>query len=226
VVLAAGLGKTWLSAFDVKQFDAKRVLFLAHREEILLQAQQTFQRLNPEIRSGLFTGQQQIWSDWMFASIQTISKSKTLQAFSPEHFDYMIVDEFHHATAPTYRRVIDYFQPKFLLGLTATPERTDQADLLALCDDNLVFEKTLRDAILDKELVPFAYFGVKDEFINYEEIPWRNGKFEPTALEHAFASHKRAQHALNQWVEKKQSRTLSFSKHLYFLLKQHLLLPL
>lgn len=220
VVLATGLGKTWLSAFDVKQFEAKRVLFIAHREEILLQAQQTFQRLNPEVSSSLFTGQQQVWSDWMFASVQTISKSKTLQAFSPEHFDYMIVDEFHHATAPTYRRVIDYFQPKFLLGLTATPERTDQADLLALCDDNLVFEKTLRDAILDKELVPFAYFGVKDEFINYEEIPWRNGKFEPTALENAFASHKRAQHALNHWIEKKQSRTLSFCisrKHAEFM---------
>lgn len=220
VVLATGLGKTWLSAFDVRQFNAKKVLFIAHREEILLQAQQTFQRLNPEVSSALFTGQTQIWSDWMFASIQTISKSRTLQSFLPEHFDYIIVDEFHHATAPTYRRVIDYFQPKFLLGLTATPERTDQADLLALCDDNLVFEKTLRDAIRDKELVPFAYFGIKDEFINYEEIPWRHGQFEPAALNNAFASHQRAQHALKHWREKKQTRTLSFCisrKHAEFM---------
>ncbi|MGO1247289.1 MAG: DEAD/DEAH box helicase family protein [Oceanisphaera sp.] len=210
VVMATGLGKTWLAAFDARQLNAKRLLFVAHRDEIIRQAQATFIRMNPKAHTGLYNGQQQQQADWLFASVQTLGRADHLQQFAQDHFDYIIIDEFHHATAPTYRKLLDHFRPRFLLGLTATPDRTDQADILALCDDNLVFERGLRDAIVDKHLVPFIYQGVYDEFINYDEIPWRNGRFDPDALDAAFASKKRAKHALNKWQEFKQSRTLAF----------------
>lgn len=210
VVMATGLGKTWLAAFDARQLKAKKLLFVAHRDEIIRQAQATFIRMNPSAHTGLYNGQQQQQADWLFASIQTLGREHHLQQFAHDHFDYIIVDEFHHATAPTYRRLLDHFRPQFLLGLTATPDRTDQADILALCDDNLVFERGLRDAIIDRHLVPFIYQGVYDEFINYDEIPWRNGRFDPEALDAAFASQKRAKHALEKWREFSQSRTLAF----------------
>lgn len=210
VVMATGLGKTWLAAFDARQLHAKKLLFVAHRDEIIRQAQATFIRMNPKAHTGLYSGQQQQQADWLFASVQTLGRAEHLQQFAQDHFDYIIVDEFHHSTSPTYRKLLDHFRPRFLLGLTATPDRTDQADILALCDDNLVFERGLRDAIIDKHLVPFIYQGVFDEFINYDEIPWRNGRFDPDALDAAFASQKRAQHALKKWQEFKQSRTLAF----------------
>lgn len=210
VVMATGLGKTWLAAFDAKQMQAERVLFVAHREEILLQAQATFVRMNPNAHTGLYNGQKQEQADWLFASIQTIGRADHLHQFAQNHFDYIVVDEFHHATAPSYRQLLDYFQPKFLLGLTATPERRDQASILALCDDNLVFERGLRDAIVGNHLAPFHYQGVYDEHVDYEEIPWRNGRFDPDALENAFASMGRARHAYEKWCALAQTRTLAF----------------
>ncbi|MDX1268806.1 MAG: DEAD/DEAH box helicase family protein, partial [Oceanisphaera sp.] len=153
VVMATGLGKTWLAAFDARQLKAQKLLFVAHRDEIIRQAQSTFIRMQPQAHTGLYNGQQQDQADWLFASVQTLGRAEHLRNFAPEHFDYIIVDEFHHATAPTYRRLLDHFRPHFLLGLTATPDRTDQADILALCDDNLVFERSLRDAIVDRHLV-------------------------------------------------------------------------
>nr|WP_239552578.1 DEAD/DEAH box helicase family protein [Oceanisphaera litoralis] len=210
VVMATGLGKTWLAAFDARQIQAQRLLFVAHRDEIIRQAQDTFIRLQPQAHTGLYTGERQEQADWLFASVQTLGRAEHLRNFKPDHFDYIIVDEFHHATAPTYRRLLDHFRPRFLLGLTATPDRTDQADILALCDDNLVFERGLRDAIVGRHLVPFVYQGVYDEHIDYNEIPWRNGRFDPEALDTAFASKKRARHALAQWQNFAQSRTLAF----------------
>ena len=139
VVLATGLGKTWLSAFDTVPFGARRVLFVAHREEILKQALATFRAIRPEATLGLYTGAEKApESEVLFASIQTLGKAEHLRRFSPRSFDYIIIDEFHHASARTYRRLIDYFEPEFILGLTATPERTDGGDLLALCGENLV----------------------------------------------------------------------------------------
>ncbi|WP_298718375.1 DEAD/DEAH box helicase family protein [uncultured Oceanisphaera sp.] len=210
VVMATGLGKTWLAAFDARQLKAKKLLFVAHRDEIIRQAQATFIRMQPTAHTGLYNGQQQDQADWLFASVQTLGRADHLRRFAPDHFDYIIVDEFHHATAPTYRRLLDHFRPRFLLGLTATPDRTDQADILALCDDNLVFERGLRDAIVDHHLVPFVYQGIYDEHIDYDEIPWRNGRFDPDALDAAFASKRRARHALEQWRTFARSRTLAF----------------
>ncbi|PSU99822.1 DEAD/DEAH box helicase [Photobacterium leiognathi subsp. mandapamensis] len=211
VVLATGMGKTWLSAFDAKQMNAKRVLFVAHREEILLQAERTFIQLNENIRTGRYNGtSKDTEANYLFASIQTIGRQEHLALFDKKHFDYVIVDEFHHASSSTYQSLLAYFEPAFLLGLTATPERSDQADILSLCDNNLVFERNLVHGIDDKILVPFDYFGIYDQFVNYQEIPWRNGKFDPATLDTAFATQQRAQHILKHWKEKKLTRTLAF----------------
>ncbi|WP_153766121.1 DEAD/DEAH box helicase family protein [Endozoicomonas sp. OPT23] len=211
VVLATGLGKTWLSAFDSIQSKAETVLFVAHREEILLQAEETFVRLRPEDKTGFYNGSEQTTdADLLFASIQTLGKTNHLEKFSPDHFDYIVVDEFHHASAQTYQRLLSYFKPKFLLGLTATPERTDQADILSLCDNNLVFERNLSFGINAKLLSPFHYYGIQDQHVDYEEIPWRSGRFDTETLATAFASRRRAKHILGHWEQRKQSRTLAF----------------
>ena len=211
VVLATGLGKTWLSAFDAKQLGARRILFVAHREEILYQAAETFVRIKPDSRVGFYMGKQRDHSvDILCASIQTLGKESHLERFAPQHFDYIVVDEFHHAAAPTYHRLLKYFAPQFLLGLTATPDRTDRSDILSLCDDNLVYEYPLFDGVRGDFLVPFHYYGIYDETVEYQEIPWRNGKFDPDLLAHKLATMGRARHALRVWNQHKQIRTLAF----------------
>ena len=211
VVLATGMGKTWLAAFDALQMNAKRVLFVAHREEILLQAQAVFNRLHANVRTGLFQGAvKQDSADFVFASVQSLSRPESLQRFNPEHFDYIVVDEFHHASAPSYRSILQHFSPRFLLGLTATPERTDQADILALCDNNLVFERNLVHGINAQLLAPIHYYGIFDKHVNYQEISWRNGHFDPQLINFAFATQMRAQHIYQHWLKHKQSRTLGF----------------
>ncbi|TMP39742.1 DEAD/DEAH box helicase family protein [Pseudoalteromonas rubra] len=210
MVLATGMGKTWLSVFDAQQMHAKRILFVAHREEILTQAQRTFARLL-QCKTGLYTGKQKDSNaDCLFASVQTLGQARHLQRFAPEHFDYIVVDEFHHASARVYRALLNYFTPQFLLGLTATPERTDQADILGLCDNNLVFERNLTQGIDNGTLVPFQYYGIWDQDVDYTAIPWCNGRFDPDALENQFATSKRAAHALKEWQARKQQRTLAF----------------
>lgn len=220
VVLATGLGKTWLSAFDSEQMNAKRVLFVAHREEILKQAKETFVRIRPDAKVGRYNGQKkELDVDMLFASIQTLGRASHLNLFGREHFDYIVVDEFHHAAASTYRKLLVHFEPRFLLGLTATPERTDQSDILALCDDNLVYTKDLFHGIETKLLCPFSYFGIADE-VNYQEITWRNGKFDPQQLENQLATNARARHNFRHWQDKHQSRTLAFcisKKHADFM---------
>lgn len=208
VVLATGLGKTWLSAFDSTAFE--RVLFVAHREEILTQALETFRLIRPHDVLGRYTGEEKsATSSVLFASIQTLSRQVHLDRFRKDEFDYIIVDEFHHAEAYTYRRLIDYFTPKFLLGLTATPERTDGADLLTLCGNNLVFRCDIAKGISDQLLCPFRYFGVPD-LVDYRNIPWRNKRFDENELTNAVATHARAQNALEQYQKRGGKRTLAF----------------
>lgn len=211
VVLATGLGKTWLSAFDAVQLGARRILFVAHREEILYQAAETFLRIKPSARVGFYMGQQRDATvDILCASVQTIGRAAHLELFNPRHFDYIVVDEFHHAAAPTYRRLLNHFAPQFLLGLTATPDRTDRSDILSLCDDNLVYEYPLFDGVRSQHLVPFHYYGIFDDDVDYTEIPWRNGKFDHRLLANKLATLGRARHALRQWRQYRQSRTLAF----------------
>ncbi|GAC08916.1 DUF3427 domain-containing protein [Paraglaciecola chathamensis] len=220
VVMATGTGKTWLSAFDARQIDAKRVLFVAHREEILAQAEKTFNRMFPNRRVGRYSGASKEKNvDLLFTSIQTLGKKQHLQEFRPSDFDYIVIDEFHHASANSYQKLLSYFTPTFMLGLTATPERTDQSDIYSLCDDNLVFEYDLFKGIESEILCPFDYRGIKD-VIDYKEISWRNGKFDPEQLENKLATTGRAKHSLKYWKKHKQSRTLGFcisTKHADFM---------
>lgn len=224
VVMGTGMGKTWLSAFDAKQIEATRILFVAHREEILTQAFNTFAKLWPEKSAGYYHGKSKDKSkEMLFASVQSLGKQQHLKNFAPDYFDYIVVDEFHHASAKTYLNILNYFDPKFLLGLTATPERTDQANILSLCHDNLVFERNLVHGIDSGILTPFHYYGIWDDSVDYQEIPWRNGKFDPAALDAQFATAQRAKHVFNHWQQKQQSRTLAFcvsKKHADFMAEQ------
>nr|WP_228530930.1 MULTISPECIES: DUF3427 domain-containing protein [Myxococcaceae] len=210
VVLATGLGKTWLSAFDSDRPEFRRVLFVAHREEILDQALKTFRRIRPSAHFGRYSGQEKApRADILFASIQTLGRQAHLDHFDPRAFDYIVVDEFHHASAKTYRRLLEHFEPAFLLGLTATPERSDGGDLLQLCGENLVFRCDLVDGIRRELLCPFHYFGVPDE-VDYRNIPWRSTRFDEEALTSAVATQARAQNILEQWRSRGGARTLGF----------------
>jgi superfamily II DNA or RNA helicase/HKD family nuclease/diadenosine tetraphosphate (Ap4A) HIT family hydrolase len=210
VVLATGLGKTYLAALDSNYPQYQRVLFVAHREEILTQAMDTFRWLRPDARMGSYTGQDKLPdAEVLLASIQTLGRMHHLKSFDRRAFDYIVVDEFHHAAAGTYRRLIDYFQPTFLLGLTATPERTDGGDLLALCQENLVYRCDFIDGIRRGLLCPFHYFGVPDE-VDYTNIPWRSSRFDEEELTKALATQARAQNALDQYRANAGTRTLAF----------------
>lgn len=208
VVMATGLGKTLLAAFDSNRPDFRRVLFIAHREEILRQSRDAFRRVRPDGRFGFFLGaDKDAEADVLFASIQTLQRN--LDRFESDQFDYVVVDEFHHAAAPTYRRAIESFRPKFLLGLTATPDRLDGADLLALCGNNLVFECDLVEGIKQERLAPFHYWGIKD-VADYAPIPWRSGRFDPDKLAEAIETEQRAEQALAEWRERSTGPTLAF----------------
>lgn len=145
----------------------------------------------------------------MFASIFTLSIQDHLQKFRPDEFDLIIIDEFHHAAANSYTKVIDYFSPSFLLGLTATPERTDGKDIFALCDGNVAYEIHFIEAIRHGWLSPFKYFGVKDD-IDYTQIKWLGRKYDPDDLLAAQLISDRAKNVYEKWHEHKQTKTLAF----------------
>lgn len=167
VVAAAGSGKTYLAAFDALNFSPKRLLYIVHEGSILKKALETFQDVfGNAVSYGIFSGEsKEMDADFVFATNLTMAKS--LELFPKDHFDYIIVDECHHATAETYRKIIGYFEPEFLLGLTATPERMDNQDVFDLFDKNVPYELRLRDAIINELVVPFKYYGIRDELINY-----------------------------------------------------------
>ena len=208
VVMATGLGKTWLAAFDSARPEFRRVLFVAHREEILRQSRDVFRRVRPDADLGLFMGDEKVRdAEAVFASVQTLHRH--LDRFARAAFDYVVIDEFHHAAASTYRRVLGHFEPKFLLGLTATPDRRDGADLLALCGDNLVFDCGLAEGIRREELSPFHYWGIAD-VTDYDPIPWRSGRFDPESLATAIETRERATKAFREWRAKGGGPTLAF----------------
>ncbi|MFO6462816.1 DUF3427 domain-containing protein [Jannaschia sp. KMU-145] len=210
VVLATGLGKTWLAAFDTIRARAGRIMFVAHRDEILTQAMAAFRKVRPEAMLGRYTGtEKEADSEILFASVQTLGRVGHLRQFDRDHFDYIVVDEFHHAAARTYQKLIEHFTPGFLLGLTATPDRTDGADLLGLCGENLVYECDLFRGIDAGHLSPFHYFGVPDD-VDYAQIPWRSGQFDPTALDAALATETRALNALEQYRKRATGPAIGF----------------
>jgi len=185
VIAATGIGKTFLSAFDFLQSGSGRLLFIAHRENILMQARQSYRSVLGNSHFGvLLSGSEKIDNmnnPGVFAMIQTLMKPEHHRQFVPDHFDYIVMDEFHHAQAAGYRAVLNYFKPKFFLGLTATPERMDGRDVLKLCDYNVAYELRLLDAVGKGWLTPFQYFAVYDK-TDYEQIKWTGTRYDENAL--------------------------------------------
>ncbi|NVJ52400.1 MAG: DUF3427 domain-containing protein [Campylobacteraceae bacterium] len=175
-IASTGIGKTFLSVFDIKQFAAKRVLFIVHREDILISARKSFEAVIKDKTMGFFTGNKKdTHCDFIFATIQTLSNY--YEKFEKNEFDYIVVDEAHHIASKSYECVKNYFEPKFLLGLTATANRTDEVSIFDFFDDNLACEITLNEA-LEKCLVSsFHYFGIEDiKELDYENLDLTNIK--------------------------------------------------
>ncbi|GAB4073762.1 DEAD/DEAH box helicase [Barrientosiimonas marina] len=165
VISATGTGKTYLAAFDVRRVAPIRMLFIVHRAQILEQAMADFQRVMGGMDKdfGILSGSsKQTNVTYLFATIQTISKQDVLNQFSTQEFDYILVDEVHKAGASSYLKVLDYFNPDFLLGMTATPERTDDFNIFELFNYNIAYEIRLQEALEEDMLSPFHYFGVTD----------------------------------------------------------------
>ncbi|ABR34960.1 DEAD/DEAH box helicase family protein [Clostridium beijerinckii] len=223
VVAATGVGKTYLAAFDSKE--AERVLFVAHREEIIKQAAISFKNVRNSDDIGFFyNNTKDNDKSMIFSLVQTLGKDEYLKEeyFTRDYFDYIVIDEFHHAVSSNYRKIIDYFTPKFLLGLTATPERLDSKDVFSLCDYNTVYEIRLSDAINKGYLVPFRYYGIYDETVNYDEVEFRNGKYNDKELEEALMLNKRGELILNHYKKYNSNRALGFCtsrKHAEYMAK-------
>lgn len=208
VVMATGLGKTYLAGFFAKDFN--RVLFIAHREEILYQARNSFKNIMPEKKYGIYNGKnKESTADTIFASIYTLSMKAHLEKFSPDEFDLIIIDEFHHAAADSYQRVLDYFTPTFLLGITATPDRNDNKDVYAICDGNVAYRLDFLDAITREWLAPFKYYGVYDE-TDYSQLTWLGTRYDEEELLQVQLRDEMASKILDAWVDKKQTRTTGF----------------
>ncbi len=183
VLAATGVGKTYLAAFDSQSFE--RVLFVAHRDEILRQAAESFYNVRHSRDYGFFTGREKTTGkSVVFASVSTLGRPAYLNEryFARDYFDYIVIDEFHHAVTDQYRRIIEYFRPEFLLGLTATPDRLDGRSLYELCDYNVPYEINLRDAINKGLLVPFHYYGIYDETVDYSQIRIVKGRYAEEEL--------------------------------------------
>ena len=169
LISATGTGKTYLSGFDVKNVRAERVLFIAHRKTILSKAKETFETIIKDKKMGIYDGRIGE-EDYIFAMIQTMSKKEHLEKFPKDYFDYIIIDEVHHGGAKSYQSLINYFTPKFMLGMTATPERGDNFDIYELFHHNIAYEIRLHDALREELLCPFHYFGISDIEVDGELI--------------------------------------------------------
>lgn len=186
VSAATGIGKTYLAAFDSRGY--KRVLFVAHREEILHQAADSFRNVRSSDEYGFFYANEKCTDKpVIFASVATLGRPEYLNEryFSPDYFDYLIVDEFHHAVNDQYRRIVNYFKPKFMLGLTATPDRMDGRNIYEICDYNVPYEISLKDAINKGVLVPFHYYGVFDD-TDYSGLHIVRGRYDEKELNETY----------------------------------------
>lgn len=172
LISATGTGKTYLSTFDALNVNPKRLLFIVHRANIAKKALQTYQSIFKNDKTfGLYSGQStDSESDYIFSTIQTLSRENHLARFSPDAFDYIVIDETHRASASSYQKILDHFTPKFLLGMTATPERTDDSDVFEIFDHNIAYEIRLQKALEMDILAPFHYYGVTDLSIDGESI--------------------------------------------------------
>ncbi len=165
VISATGTGKTYLGAFDVKDARPERMLFLVHREQILRDAEESFKRVIgfQDDESIIYkSGDDLSDKKYVFATVQSLHRDKNLAGLAPDLFDYILMDEAHHATAPTYQKIMNHFTPEFYLGLTATPDRTDGDNIYELFHYNVAYEIRLQAALSEKMLTPFLYYGVTE----------------------------------------------------------------
>ena len=213
VVAATGTGKTVISALDYKRFRRQnpgkpcRLLFVAHREEILRQSLYTFRAVLKDANFGeMFVGTFRPESiDNLFISIQTFNSQDFTEKTSPDFYDYIVVDEFHHAAAPTYQKLLDYYQPKILLGLTATPERMDGKSILSYFNNRIAAEIRLPEAIDRKLLCPFQYFGVTDT-VDLDQLKWSAGGYDRNELSNLYTlsgmvAKRRADHVVSSLLK-------------------------
>lgn len=196
VVAATGTGKTVISAFDYRRFRSEnagkpcRLLFVAHRKEILEQSIKCFRGVLHDPNFGeLFVGEHRPDSlDNLFVSVQTLNSRALTEAVSEDFYDFIIVDEFHHAAGPTYQQLLNYFKPHILLGLTATPERMDGENILLWFDNRIAAEIRLPEAIDRKLLCPFQYFGISDS-VDLSDVKWNRGGYERSALSKVYTGN-------------------------------------
>ncbi len=198
VVAATGTGKTVIAAFDYKHFREEqqrkkqkgRLLFVAHRKEILEQSRACFRGVLRDQNFGqLLVGQYEPDGyEYLFVSIQSLNSRNLCQLIPDDFFDYIVVDEIHHAPANSYQPLLEYFKPKILLGLTATPERSDNGNVLRYFDNKISAEIRLPDAINRKLLCPFQYFGVTD-VVDYNQIQWTRGGYDITGLDNLISGN-------------------------------------
>jgi superfamily II DNA or RNA helicase/HKD family nuclease len=199
VVAATGTGKTMIAAFDYRHWSREvagagrvrpRLLFVAHREELLQQSLATFRAVlrDPNFGDLLVGGKRPGSYDHLFVSIQSYNSQKLAEQFAPDHFTYVVVDEFHHAAAPSYEQLLGYVSPRVLLGLTATPERSDGLDVLGHFGGHLSAQIRLPDAINRKLLSPFQYFGVTDP-VDLSGLQWQRGGYRTDELDRVFTTN-------------------------------------
>ncbi|MGM0844994.1 MAG: DUF3427 domain-containing protein [Bacillota bacterium] len=205
---ATGVGKTVISAFDYKRFrkangGKAKLLFVAHREEILKQSLNTFRAILREPNFGdMLVGTQQPSSlDHLFVSIQSFNSKELHQHTESDYYDFIIVDEFHHAAAGSYQKLLNHYQPQVLLGLTATPERMDGKSILSYFDDHIAAEMRLTEAINQKLLSPFQYFCVTDT-VDLSNLKWSRGGYDTKQLENVYTSNDLRSTQIVQSVQK------------------------
>ncbi len=211
VQAATGVGKTYLAAFDSAKY--KRVLFVAHREEILKQAAVSFKNVRHSDDYGFFYGKQKDTDkSVIFASVATLGKNEYLTEdfFASDYFDYLVIDEFHHAVNDQYQRIVNYFKPQFLLGLTATPERMDGKNIYEICDYNVPYEISLKEAINKGVLVPFHYYGIYDE-TDYSSLHLIKGHYDEKELNETYIGNVKRYDLIYKYYTKYRSkRALGF----------------
>ncbi len=208
VVAATGTGKTVVAAFDFRRFRMSkpraRMLFVAHREEILTQSLACFRGVLGDANFGelLVGGHEPATLDQLFCSIQSFGSKGLADRLGPDFYDYIVVDEFHHAAAPSYRRLLDHFKPAILLGLTATPERSDELSILEWFDNRIAAELRLHAALERQLLCPFHYYGITDP-VSLADIPWRRGRYDPAELDRRLGANKERAEAVVRAVREK-----------------------
>lgn len=206
IVMPTGTGKTILSALDARRFGG-RVLFLVHRLDILAQSIKAYRTVWPTMKHGLLTGEareNELTADVVFASKDTMRQPAELARFERDAFDYIIVDEVHHGQSPTYRDIIEHFRPKFMLGMTATPDRLDRRDIFELFDYNKAYEIPVHEVIERGFLVPYTYFGLTDD-IDYSRIRYENNRYKVEDLERLLIIPERNAAVLAEYLDKGKS---------------------